>query len=90
MGRGQSLAVLVGSQERCWAFAFLLGIFVICFPGVVLGGRGEVLLGEMKDEASSTRFPSLRFPPSRTFLKIFPSPVFETCRKEKKQSVKQY
>lgn len=45
---------------------------------------------EMKDEASSTRFPSLRFPPSRTFLKIFPSPVFETCRKEKKQSVKQY
>lgn len=66
-------------------FRFLLGILVVCSHGVVLswgaGGGGGVFLGEMKDGASTLRFPS----PSRTFLRrLFPSPAFETCRKGKK------
>lgn len=81
-GAGAGFWGFSGLLGKMLDFRFLLGIFCHllsrCRP--FLGGGGGVFLGEMKDGASTLRFPSQ----SRTFLRrLFLSPVFETCLKEK-------
>lgn len=81
-GAGAGFWGFSGLLGKMLDFRFLLGIFghllSRCRP--FLGGGGGVFLGEMKDGASTLRFPSQ----SRTFLRrLFLSPVFETCRKGK-------
>lgn len=85
-GAGAGFWGFSGLLGKMLGFRFLLGIFVIFSPGVVLSfGGGEMCSWvRWKDGASSMRFPSLRdFLRVALFLDDFPSLVFETSRKEK-------